>query len=322
MAKKEKPETKLCKHCRTEIPYAAKVCPQCRKKQKGGIFKWILIALAAVIVIAIIAGGGNEDSAPADASENAPLSEEFTPTEQAATQSAAENPAEAEPVPAQGAVRVGETLTDGDMQIVYVASGIYHEENEFLQPEAGYRYLFIELACSNIGAEGDESISSFSFNAYADGYAAEQYFVGEEGLSATLSPGRSVTGRVYFTVPEEAQTVEIEYESKLFTDEKITFLYEGEQDSGYVQEGISVRTDGAFAVGETAETDRVRLSYLRCEDWQSDNMFIEPASGNKFISLSFEVENISEDDVNISYFNFTAMPTARAARGAMPATTR
>ena len=32
---KEKPATKICKHCKTEIPYDAKVCPQCRKKQKG-----------------------------------------------------------------------------------------------------------------------------------------------------------------------------------------------------------------------------------------------------------------------------------------------
>ena len=31
--KKEKPTTKICKYCKTEIPYGAKVCPQCRKKQ-------------------------------------------------------------------------------------------------------------------------------------------------------------------------------------------------------------------------------------------------------------------------------------------------
>ena len=33
---KEKPTTKICKHCKSEIPYDAKVCPQCRKKQKEG----------------------------------------------------------------------------------------------------------------------------------------------------------------------------------------------------------------------------------------------------------------------------------------------
>lgn len=51
--KKEKPTTKLCKHCKTEIPYDAKVCPNCRKKQKGGKLKWILI-IAVVAVIALL----------------------------------------------------------------------------------------------------------------------------------------------------------------------------------------------------------------------------------------------------------------------------
>ena len=27
-------ETKLCKHCKSEIPKAAKVCPNCRRKMK------------------------------------------------------------------------------------------------------------------------------------------------------------------------------------------------------------------------------------------------------------------------------------------------
>lgn len=50
---KEKPATKTCKHCKTEIPYDAKVCPQCRKKQGGGCLKFLLIAVIAVIVIFI-----------------------------------------------------------------------------------------------------------------------------------------------------------------------------------------------------------------------------------------------------------------------------
>lgn len=57
---KEKPQTKICKHCKTEIPYGAKICPQCRKKQ-GGKLKWIVIgALSLIIIIAIAGGGGND----------------------------------------------------------------------------------------------------------------------------------------------------------------------------------------------------------------------------------------------------------------------
>ena len=57
---KEKPSTKLCKYCKTEIPYDAKVCPQCRKRVKGGAMKWIVVAVAILVVIVIISGGGGK----------------------------------------------------------------------------------------------------------------------------------------------------------------------------------------------------------------------------------------------------------------------
>lgn len=57
---KEKPATKLCKYCKTEIPYEAKICPQCRKKQKGGFLKWALIFLAAIVILGAISGKGKK----------------------------------------------------------------------------------------------------------------------------------------------------------------------------------------------------------------------------------------------------------------------
>ena len=51
--------TKLCKHCKTEIPAGAKVCPNCRKKQ-GGVLKWIIIVVVAVLIIGAVAGGGDD----------------------------------------------------------------------------------------------------------------------------------------------------------------------------------------------------------------------------------------------------------------------
>ena len=49
-------ETKLCKHCKTEIPKKAKVCPNCRKKQSG-IGKWILIVVIAFILFEAVSTG-------------------------------------------------------------------------------------------------------------------------------------------------------------------------------------------------------------------------------------------------------------------------
>ena len=53
-------DTKLCKHCKTEIPKRAKVCPNCRKKQSG-FMKWILVVLLALIVISALSGSGENE---------------------------------------------------------------------------------------------------------------------------------------------------------------------------------------------------------------------------------------------------------------------
>lgn len=54
-------ETKLCKHCQTEIPKKAKVCPNCKKKQ-GGKLKWIIIAIVVIGIIGAAMGGGDDET--------------------------------------------------------------------------------------------------------------------------------------------------------------------------------------------------------------------------------------------------------------------
>ena len=60
--KKEKPTTKTCKHCKTEIPYGAKICPQCRKKQGMGLIPKIFIGIIVLGVIGSVAGGNDGDT--------------------------------------------------------------------------------------------------------------------------------------------------------------------------------------------------------------------------------------------------------------------
>lgn len=52
-------EMKVCKHCHSEIPKKAKVCPQCRKKQ-GGIGKTILIVLVVLFLLGSFGGSEEE----------------------------------------------------------------------------------------------------------------------------------------------------------------------------------------------------------------------------------------------------------------------
>ena len=61
MAKKSK--MKMCKHCGNEIASKAKVCPHCGGKNKTPFFKRVsfwLLAVVAVLIVAVIAGSGNQ----------------------------------------------------------------------------------------------------------------------------------------------------------------------------------------------------------------------------------------------------------------------
>lgn len=55
-------ETKKCKHCQSDIPKKAKVCPVCKKKQGGGVLKWVIIAVVVLGIIGAASSGGESDS--------------------------------------------------------------------------------------------------------------------------------------------------------------------------------------------------------------------------------------------------------------------
>lgn len=79
--KKEKPTTKICKHCKTEIPFDAKVCPQCRKKQGTGCLTKILIFIGIIIVISFFVGEDEESSDTSEKTTTEATVEEKTTTE-------------------------------------------------------------------------------------------------------------------------------------------------------------------------------------------------------------------------------------------------
>ncbi|MCD8341094.1 MAG: DUF4352 domain-containing protein [Clostridiales bacterium] len=308
MAKK-KPETKLCKHCKTEIPYDAKVCPNCRKRVKGGMAKWIVIAIIVIILLMMIVSSGSDGDSGGSVTKvgtvgdaASSVSSEASETEDAAaSESAASEGATAE---VQTEYHVGDILMDGDMKIVYMSSGSYSEDNEYLQPEEGYQYIYLQFAFENQSDTDDASVSYYSFDGYADGYSVDMYYGGDDDLSATLSAGRSTSGYIYFTVPEDAQEIEVEYTTNYFTEDKITFLYEGEQDSGYVLEGDATATEDAFAVGDIIEAGGLTITYLSCEVDTSYSDYDQPTGGYHYITCTFEFENTGDSDEYVSIYDF------------------
>ncbi len=70
--KTQQKPTKKCKHCKSDMPVDAKVCPQCRKKQGGGCLKPVLVCLAVCIGLGVLAGvfGGESDNTQHSSKEN------------------------------------------------------------------------------------------------------------------------------------------------------------------------------------------------------------------------------------------------------------
>ena len=312
---KEKPTTKICKHCKSEIPYDAKVCPQCRKKQKGGVLKWVIIALVALIVIGAMSGGSGKnnsstkkvgtvsDSATSEA--NAQQASDAAENSETADPTAPETEVEEEaPADVPTVYHVGDILMDGDMRIVYMSSGEYTSDNDFLQPKDGYKYIFLQFSFENTSTTTDNSISFYSFNGYADGYEADMFYGGDDDLSATLSAGRNTTGTVIFEVPVDSKDTEIEYEPNFFTQRKITFIYDGEQDSGYIPEANTTASADAFHVGDIVEAKNLRITYVSSDEYESENMFIQPKDGYHFVTCKFEFENIGSSDETVTAFSF------------------
>lgn len=297
-----------CKHCGAEIAASAKVCPNCGGKNSKPIFKkWWFWVIVVFVGIGIISSGGNKsDSKKVGEVSTSSNSNASTPTtsNSGTAGKTTENEPAATSEPVKMVYNVGDILEDGNMRIVYMSSGDYTSDNQFTQPSEGKKYIFLQFAFINTSDSNDASVSFYSFECYADGYHCDMFYGGSDDLSATLSAGRSTTGYVYYEVPQDAQEIEVEYDTNFFSADKITFTFEGNKDSGYVLETNASATEGAIAVGETAESSQLNITYISCETDTSYSQFFGPKAGHHYVTCTFEFENKSSSDESISMYSF------------------
>ncbi len=167
----------------------------------------LVLAIIVVLSFAVFAIGSGESS-----SNNASVSNDTVDVNQNTT-------AAAETIK----VNIGETLTTNKLKISYIKGEKFTGYNQYLGPKDGNDIYRLEFAVENIG-DSDAFISSFDFNCYADGVACDEYYGGEDDLSATVSAGRKATGAIYYEVPKSAQEIEVEYETDWWTDSKAIFV--------------------------------------------------------------------------------------------------
>ncbi|MBP3197842.1 MAG: DUF4352 domain-containing protein [Butyrivibrio sp.] len=296
-----------CKHCGQEIAASAKTCPHCGGKNKKPFYKkwwfWVLVVLV-LLVAAGSSGSKNSNSDSKKVGEVASSTETKTESTSSTETAKTEEKASESTEPVKTEYYVGDILEDGNMRIVYVSSGEYTEDNQFSQPKDGNKFISVRFEFENISDKSDASVSFYSFECYADGYACDMHYLNDESLSASLSPGRTTSGNLIFEVPTDAKEIEIEYTTNVFTSDKIKFIYEGEKDSGYTPKTNTAATADAYSVGDIVESSKLNVTYLSCEKDTSYSQFSEPKAGYHYVTCTFEFENVGDSDQYVSMYEF------------------
>lgn len=207
-------QMKKCKHCQTDIPKKAKVCPNCRKKQsnKLGI---ALIVVGVLIVIGVLGGGDDTSQKPTDSNpqkvDTVQVEEKTTIAESTVTETKNE-------------FKVGDVVETSNLKISFLSASEYVPDNEFITPKDGYMYYRMEFEFENIG-DTDTTISSMmNWECYADDYSVDQSWIEDDQIDATISAGKKVKGAVYFEVPKEAKSIVLEYKTNFWTENKVVFI--------------------------------------------------------------------------------------------------
>lgn len=212
-------QTKTCKYCQSEIPKKAKICPNCRKKQ-GGIGKWVVIVIVALVLISAIFGGGEETPSATKTGE-VDASKEISKDESDVVANDTEETVE----PVSNVFNVGDIVETDNFKITFISASVYTTTSDFMQPKDGYEYWEFEFKFENI-SDTDQNVSSMmDWECYADNSKVDQAYIGDDnGLDATLSSGRTTQGKIYFEVPTDATSIELEYDINFWQSDKIIFV--------------------------------------------------------------------------------------------------
>ena len=120
-------------------------------------------------------------------------------------------------------VKVGETLTTNTLKITYKSSAD-DKGAEYFPAASGNKIIKLTFEIENISST-DQIVSVYDFKCYSDDVASSAYYYGDDGLSTTtLSSGRKATGNVYFEVPKDANSIDVEYETNYWSGNKAIFV--------------------------------------------------------------------------------------------------
>ena len=107
--------------------------------------------------------------------------------------------------------KVGGGITYGKAKVSFTNCYEYTDYDEWTAPKAGNKVVVFEFEVEN-GNSSNFNFGSYGFEGYADNVKVEPYYYMDSDIELNLAPGRTGTGTVAFEVPEDAQSIQADYD--------------------------------------------------------------------------------------------------------------
>ena len=118
---------------------------------------------------------------------------------------------------------MGETLSADGLNITLQNVEDWNSGNQFITPKEGYKFIRAYFVLENTGSTS-RYLSAYDFDCYADNSKMERSIYGDNALESTdIASGRALQGYIYYEVPVNSQSIEIEYCSDWWNSEKAIF---------------------------------------------------------------------------------------------------
>ena len=176
-----------------------------KKKSKK---KWIIIVcvILGIFLLAMIFGSGDDS----ESGSNGDV-QDIKSTQQSTE-------------PVEKKITAGHSISTKDLKISYLSCNTdFKKYNPYTKPASGNKVIRAEFEFENISSV-DQFISGTE--CYADDSKCELFFgTDDSSFDAidTVAPGRKVKAAVYYEVPVNAKTIEIEIDGDFWSNEKIIF---------------------------------------------------------------------------------------------------
>lgn len=192
----------------------------------------LLIAVLTILSLAAIACGSSTKSTPEKID---PVAATITAmqkqTAQAQSSASQPNPSESEPTTAVAVSHrfaVGDVVKVGDIQIV-INEVKEIPGTEFFKPEAGNRFVIIDVTMENVGTADHAASSIMEFTLkddtgqeYNESISAEVAY-GGKAPGGTIIPGDKLRGQIGYEIPISAKGFVLTYTNGFFNAVRVQF---------------------------------------------------------------------------------------------------